>query len=468
MLLTIKTYHHPATDIGFLLHKHPDKVQSFSITGGKVHVFYPEANEDSCTVAMLMELNSIDLVRKLKVPGSSSLLKHYINDRPYVASSFTSHAIAKVFSSALNGKCANRQDLLETPMSFDVKISVLKVRGGLPLLEKIFQPLGYIVSAEQHPLDENFEEWGSSPYYTVLLQTKSTKYLKALLTHLYVLLPVFDNEKHYWIGKNEADKLLQRGEGWLAQHPEKEWITRRYLKNFSSLSKYALKKMLDDEYEVIEEDVVALIEPEKVEKKQNLHQQRLNAALEKLKESKAKSVLDLGCGEGKLLRMLLKESQFERILGMDVSFKSLQRAKEKLYMDNMAPRQKARINLIQGALTYYDERLKDYDAAAVIEVIEHLELDRIPAFEKVLFEVAKPQTVVLTTPNAEYNVNYNFLQKDSFRHSDHRFEWTRAEFQDWTKHVCETYGYSVNIFPIGEETERIGAPSQMAVFSISQ
>ena len=466
MLLSITTTYKPATDLGYLLHKHPDKVQCFDLSAAKAYVFYPEATENKCTACLMLDMDSIDMVRTLKIPGNSLMLKHYVNDRPYVASSFTSTAIAKVFSSALNGACKTRPELLEIRMPFEVNIPVLSVKGNEGMIEQFFEPLGYEIEQKRLPLDENFPKWGMSNYYA--LQLKHTLRLQELLTHLYVLLPVFDQEKHYWVDRHEIDKLLEKGKGWLENHPEKEFITRRYLKNLKGLARIALEKMQDISEETLEDEEEQLEneKPEIREKRKSLHKQRLEAVLEKLKATNARSVADLGCGEGKLLKMLLKESQFNKILGMDVSFSSLQRAKEKLYMDTMAPRQRERIDLIQGALTYRDKRLNGYDAAVLVEVIEHLDLDRLHALERVVFDFAQPKIVILTTPNVEYNRKYEFLEEGSFRHDDHRFEWTREEFAQWTTQVCHKFPYEVEIFPIGELDEEAGAPSQMAVFRL--
>jgi 3' terminal RNA ribose 2'-O-methyltransferase Hen1 len=176
-------------------------------------------------------------------------------------------------------------------------------------------------------------------------------------------------------------------------------------------------------------------------------------------------VLDLGCGEGRLLRALLKDNAFEEIIGLDVSHRALEMARERLHLDHLPPPQRGRIKLIHGSLTYRDERLAGYDAAALVEVIEHLDLWRLAALERVVFEFAKPNTVVLTTPNVEYNVKFETLRAGKFRHRDHRFEWTRAELQTWANHVAAQHGYSVRTMSIGPEDPLTGAPTQMAVFT---
>ncbi len=459
MLLQITTTHKPATDLGYLLHKHPDKFQSIDLSIGKGHIFYPESSEDKTTIAVLLDIDPIDMVRGRNRSNNFSL-GQYVNDRPYVASSFMSVALSKAFSTAMNGKCSNKPDLVKVKMPFEVNISVLPApKGGEHLIRKLFEPLGYEVTVERHVLDEKFKDWGESKYYTVkLLNTITTQ---ELLQHLYVLIPALDNDKHYYVSQNEIEKLLEKGKGWLSSHPEKEEITRRYLINLGSLSRQAINRL--NEEEGIEEEEI--INQEEKERKETLHQKRLKLVLEQIKKSGAESVIDLGCGEGKLIRMLLKEKQFKRITGMDVSYSELTKAKDRLHWDEMAPKQKERISFFQGALTYKDKRLDGYDTAAIVEVIEHLDENRLKSFERVVFEFAKPKTIVLTTPNAEYNVLYENMGENALRHSDHRFEWTRKQFENWAKKVAKNNNYKVEFLPVGEEDSIVGAPSQMAIFT---
>lgn len=463
MLLTISTTHHPATDLSFLLHKHPDRLQPVELSHGQAHIFYPHADEDLCTAALLLDIDPIGLVRKTGegVPESFTL-GHYVNDRPYVASSFMSVAIAKSFSTAMNGKCEKRPELVDLVMPFDVTVSVIPAsKGGEFLIRRLFEPLGYTVSLDQFILDAKFPEWGQSKYFT--LKLSGNLKLKELLSHLYVLIPVLDNEKHYWISQHEVEKLLQKGEGWLKGHPEMEQIIKRYLKNIGGLAKNALARLTDDEPTSLvgdesdnQVDVV----------KEKLHDKRLKIVCDEVTASGAKSVVDLGCGEGKLLRMLLKEKQFDKILGIDVSYRTLEKAADRLAYNEMPPKQKERISIMQGALTYRDNRLQGFDAAAIIEVIEHLDLNRLKAFERVIFEFAKPKTVVITTPNREYNALFETMEEGAMRHTDHRFEWTRIEFEKWAKDVAHKNKYEVTFKPVGDVHERVGAPTQMAVFKI--
>ncbi len=464
MLLTITTTHQPATDLGYLLHKHPDRVQKFRLAFGTAHVFYPEATAERCTAALLMEINPVDLVRGRK--RQDFALKQYVNDRPYVASSFLSVAIAQVLGTALNGRCKDRPLLVKTPIPLEVTLAAVPCQTGEKLLYDLFEPLGYRVKTARMTLDERFPEWGNSHIYQLTLAQTIT--LAELLTHLYVLIPVLDNEKHYYVGDHEVDKLLTKGEGWLKEHPLREVIIRRYLKYQRSLQRLAVERLTADDPPADNEVEAQDQEEAMLERPLSLHQQRLAAVFQVLKDDGAQRVLDLGCGEGQLLQRLLKEPHFQKIVGVDVSTLSLERAAQRLHLDRLSERQRQRIQLIQGSLTYRDARLKGYDAAAVVEVIEHLEPERLAAFERALFEFARPNLIVLTTPNREYNAVWETLPAGTLRHRDHRFEWTRAEFEAWTADVGTRFGYEVTVKPVGPVEDQLGAPSQMAVFRLGE
>lgn len=463
MLLTITTTQHPATDLGYLLHKHPDRLQSFDLSFGTAHVFYPEVSEDRCTACLLIDVDPVGMVRG-KNRNQNFVLGHYVNDRPYVASSFMSVAISQVFGSALSGRCKDRPELVTTPISLTARINVLPVRGGEDFVQRMFEPLGYSVEAIRHPLDEQFPQWGESPYFSVTITGEKT--LAELLSHLYVLTPVFDNKKHYYVGDDELEKLLAKGTGWLAGHPEKEEITRRYLKHQSGLFQEALSRLIEEEdSEAVDIDGPNGGDEEILERPLSLNEQRLGAVLAVLRSSGARTVLDLGCGEGTLLRELLKDIQFDQIVGLDVSMRSLEKAKQRLRLDQLPQRQADRLTLMHGSLIYRDKRLHDFDAAALVEVIEHLDPPRLAALERTLFEFARPGTIVVTTPNREYNVMWESLPAGQFRHADHRFEWPRQEFQDWANTVAERYGYTVRFLPVGLEDDMVGPPTQMGVFN---
>ena len=322
MLLTVTTTHRPATDLGFLLHKNPGRLQSFDLSFGLAHVFYPEAADDRCTAALLLDVDPVGLVRNRRGPaGEGFALEQYVNDRPYVASSFLSVAIAQVFGSALAGRSKERPDLAGTPLPLQARLSAVPCRGGEGFLRRLFEPLGYRVSAVRHPLDETFPDWGEGPYFTVNLE--ATARLHDLLTHLYVLVPVLDDDKYYWVGDEEVEKLLRHGEGWLAAHPERDAIVHRYLRRRGHLARQALARLLEeDQREADETEQAHAAEEAAVERPLSLNEQRLDAVMSALRERDAKRVLDLGCSTGNLLRRLLDEKQFEQIVGLDVSHRA--------------------------------------------------------------------------------------------------------------------------------------------------
>ena len=466
MLLTITTTHEPATELGYLLHKNPARAQSFDLSFGKAHVLYPEASFERCTAALILDVDPVGLVRGRRGPdGDGGLLAQYVNDRSYVASSFLSVAISQLYGSALNGRCKDRPDLAATAIPLVARLSVISCRGGEVLLRRLFAPLGWELAVQSHVLDPTMPEWGNSHYFTVTLT--GTHRLSELLAHLYVLIPTLDDEKHYWVGDDEVDKLLRHGEGWLAAHPERELIAHRYLKHRHSLAREAIARLVAEEDASDDGDAsqTASVAEETLEKPISLNEQRLGSVLGALRASRAASVVDLGCGEGRLLRMLLDDRQFTRIVGMDVSYRTLEIASDRLKLDRLPPMQRERIALIHGSLMYRDERLAGFDAAAVVEVIEHLDPPRLAAFERVAFEFARPATIILTTPNAEFNTQWPTLPAGKFRHRDHRFEWTRAQLESWASSVAGRFGYTVRFAPVGPVDENVGPPTQMAIFT---
>lgn len=459
MLLTISTSHRPATDLGFLLHKNPGTVHVTELTFGRAVMLYPEADEARCTFALLVEVDPIALVRGKKAEGG--LLDQYVNDRPYAASSFLSVAMTGTLRSAMAGRSRHRQELADTPIELEATVTPVAARGRDGLVQRLFEPLGYRIEAVPHVLDESQPDWGESPYVTLRLAARTR--LRDLLSHLYVLVPVLDNSKHYYVDTGEVEKLLAKGEGWLATHPERDFIARRYLRRRQSLVREALARLAAEapEEELVPE--LAAAGEDALEKPVRLNERRMTAVAEALLESGARKVVDLGCGEGRLLRELLRHKQFAEIAGVDASLYSLERAERLLKLDRMPERQRDRLKLLHGALTYRDRRLDGYDAAALVEVIEHLDEDRLPALERVVFDCMKPATVVVTTPNREYNVLFEGMAEGALRHGDHRFEWTRDEFRAWAERVGGRHGYGVTFHGIGDADEKHGSPTQMAV-----
>lgn len=554
----------PATDLGFLLHKNPDRVQAFEQSYGTAHVVYPEATAARCTAALLLEVDPIRLVRGRARSTPDFSLGQYVNDRPYAASSLLSVALGAVFRTALHGRCDQRPELARTMLPLRIALPAVPCKGGPEAAERVFAPLGWTVIAEPLPLDPAFPEWSNSHY--VRLELTGTLRLSDALAHLYVLLPVLDGAKHYWLAADEVDKLIRAGAGWLAEHPERDWITRRYLARRQSLVRTALARLAEvddveaEDLDAVEEgfddvlaaaadvadlendgeasaddpgdqtetstargvsavaadqlsrtavvddagpDVPAAAASTELPTAQttaaaatsphaaaagatttatgttsaqaaateaaahapSLAVMRRTAVMGALREVGAHRVLDLGCGEGALLRELLADKAFTEVVGVDVSMRALSITKRRLRLDRMPERVGQRLTLLQGALTYTDARLRGYDAAVLMEVVEHIDEPRLGALEYSVFGSAAPGSVVVTTPNAEHNVLYETLPAGSFRHSDHRFEWTRAEFAHWAAHVAERYRYTVRFVPVGIEHPQFGPPTQLALFT---
>jgi 3' terminal RNA ribose 2'-O-methyltransferase Hen1 len=488
VLLTVTTTASPATDLGFLLHKHPGRVQSFGVASGTAHVFYPEASDQRCTAALLLEVDPVALVRG---PGDS--VTHYVNDRPYAASSLLAVALKGVFGTALAGRCEARPELAARAIPLDIHVPALRCAGGAGLATQVFGPLGWDVHAESVPLAP--ASWGPSAY--IDLRLTGTARLADALNHLYVLLPVLDDAKHYWVSTDEVDKLVRAGAGWLAGHPEKELITRRYLAHRRALTDAALARLAEsDDLDPAELDnavpeLAQESEPETPEAEKRPQAQpgaerpvslavlRRQAVLGVLRETVLHSagpnspgprgtgtriVADLGCGEGALTGDLLNDGGFSRVIATDVSARALAQAARRLRLDRMPDARRERLTMFQSSLTYRDARLTGLDAAVLMEVIEHVDPDRLGALERAVFGFAAPGTVIVTTPNREYNPEYG-LADGRTRHRDHRFEWDRAEFTAWASRVGAAYGYGVRFTGVGPGSPAAGAPTQLAVFT---
>jgi len=457
----------PASDLGYLLAKHPDRVQSFDHAFGRSRVFYPEAGEAVCTAALMLEVDPIQLVRNRNLESADFSLAQYVNDRPYAASSLLAAAIGQVFRTAIRGVSKERPELALTPLPLTVSLPV--VPATTALVTRLFAPLGWEVEASPIALDPAFPGWGDSRYCSVSL--RGIRLLADALSQLYVLLPVLDGSKHYWIAPDEVDKLLRAGDSWLPGHPDRELITRRYLGRRPTLVRTALARLAERD-EVAESELDNAVENEdepqpepRPERSVSLAARRHEAVLAALGDVGARRVLDLGCGGGALLQPLLRDPRFTEIVGVDVSARALQYAARKLHLDRLPERVANRLTLKQGSLTYTDAAIKGYDAAVLMEVIEHVDPPRLNALEHAVFGAAKPAAVIVTTPNAEFNVRYEGLEAGRMRHRDHRFEWTRAEFSLWADRVAARHGYRVEYRPVGEIDDELGPSTQMAVFT---
>jgi 3' terminal RNA ribose 2'-O-methyltransferase Hen1 len=449
-----------ARDLGFLLHKHPDHLHERETAAGIARIFFPEVGEERATALLYLDVDPVGLVRG-RSDAAEGLLDSYVNDRPYVANSFLSVALGRAFGQSLSGKSKERQSLADSKLPFAVRIVPVAVAGGTEVVAALFEPLGYRVTAE------SLAPAGGRELFDLRLEGELR--LAELLTHLYVLVPVLDNAKHYFIDRDEIDNLLAKGEGWLGSHPARELITRRALKHRRGLVNIALARLAESVAVEGEDDEDEAMRPvpreEALEKPIKLHDLRLDTVAAVLKERGASTVLDLGCGEGRLIGRLIKERGIERILGVDASVRILEAAARRLRLDQAGEAKRERVGLQLGSLTYADRRWHGFDAATLVEVIEHIEPSRLSALELSLFGDARPRLVVITTPNREYNALFAGMAEGSFRHPDHRFEWTREEFVAWCEGVATRSGYALEIAPVGPIDETLGAPSQMAVLT---
>lgn len=462
MFVSIATTHRPATDLGFLLMKHPDRVHEVELTFGKGLVFFPEASAERCEAVLTIEVDPVGLVRGRG--QGEGLLDKYVNDRPYAASSFLAVALNRAFRTAMTGVSRERPELAAAGIPLTIHVTPLPARGGEAVIRQLFEPLGWSVEATRIEGPA-----GLSRYYD--LKLKADMRVADALTHLFVLIPVLDDDKHYWVGDDEVEKLLDKGKEWLAAHPARELIAQRYLKNRRALARAALARLApeaeEDETEESAEDARAAGEAA-LEKPIRLNDLRMDAVKAMLDAAGAATVADLGCGEGKLLGILRRERRLTKIVGLDASMTSLQRANQKLGLDKAAGTAVDRLQLLHGALTYRDDRLHGFDAATLVEVIEHLDADRLPALAEAVFGHARPRLVIVTTPNVEFNATFPNMAPGAFRHPDHRFEWTRAEFRAWVKSIEEAYGYQADLSDIGETHPDFGAPTQAAAFRRAQ
>lgn len=460
MLLTITSRSRPARDLGYLLRKHPDRAQAFELPFGSAHVFYPSAGDDECTAALFLDIDPVALVRGKPTSSEGGLVEAYVNDRAYVASSFLSVAIARTLGPALNGRC-DRPELAELPLELEAAIT--PVRGAnQELAQRIFAPLGYEV--ESMPVEVPTTA-ASGSNFRLMLSAKTT--LQMLLNHIYVLVPVLDGSKHYWVGEEEVEKLFRFGKDWLPGHPEREFITKRYLRRAPGLARAAVARLdaLDDAVASDAPQSPRAAENEQaLERPLRLQDRRIASVVATLHQLGAKTVIDVGCGEGDLIAAIARDSQIEKIVGTDVSARELERAKARLEHLPIASSRRERVALFQSSALYFDHRLNGADAMTLLEVVEHVDPERLRALEQVVFGTNKPRNVIVTTPNREYNQLFPTLASGMMRHADHRFEWSRAEFATWAENVAAQHGYTVAFEPIGDVDQTLGAPTQMAVF----
>ncbi|GAA1320824.1 hypothetical protein GCM10020360_25520 [Nonlabens tegetincola] len=504
--MTLSTTTEPVEDLTYLLHKHPGRAHTRKLSVGATSVFCTELSDVRCTVALLLEVDPIGLLRGQGAALESFTLGQYVNDRPYVASSLLTGAVRGVYGTALAGTCDARPERVNVPLDLEVHLPTVACADGQQLIERLFAPLGWRVEAGALPLDPEVPEWGDANIFDVRLT--GTAVLQHALQHLTVLLPVLDNAKHYWADQTEPEKLLRHGGGWLGDHPERELILRRFLRHQRDLieateeaAREAAKGAAEEAAKGAGEEAPGRAEagartgpgpaagsglgsdsetgpgsdpgsgpgsgpaPAPAVRAPSLATQRRDAVHAQLTKLGAASVLDMGCGQGALLAPLARDPRITRLVGADVSARALDQAARRLGLESAPDALRNKVGLIQASLTYRDDRLAGFDAIVLMEVIEHLDLERLPVAERTVFADARPKHVLVTTPNVEYNAAYPGLAAGELRNHDHRFEWTRAEFSAWAERVASAHGYSVEFAGIGPEDTALGAATQLAVFS---
>lgn len=466
MLLTISTTHRPATDIGYLLGKHPDRCQTFQFPWANAHVFYPEASEERCTIALAVDLLTHKLTPQNRGTAHSRQ-EHYVNDRPYAATSHLALIMNQLFSQAAAAHNKEKPELSLTPIPLTAWLPTVPRGNRTNLVEDLFEPLGYAVTATPLPIDPERPQSGTTRHVELTLENTIT--LSELLKHLYVLLPTLDGGKHHFVDQSEIDKLMRFGDGWLPTHPLKELITASAVNQRVSMANRALALMAaqnsaETEPENSQQGQEARHEKQEtaIEKGIGLGRMRQHAVLEEVKKANPSSVLDLGCGEGRLTLDLVKLPRLAKVTAMDVSTRAMAHLSRRA--DRLNPAQKDKLTLLHGSLAYRDPRLNGHDLAVAMEVIEHIDEEKLPSFEDAVLAGAKPKTLVVTTPNVEYNKVFQ-MPEGSSRHRDHRFEWDRDTFAQWARKTAQKHGYAVSITGIGPTDPQAGEPTQMAVFT---
>ncbi len=467
MLVTLSTRGEAAPDLSHLLHKHPGRAQSFDLSVGTAHVFYPADTAELCTAALMLEIDAVALARSKRYGADAQALSRYVNDRPYVSTSMLALAIGQVFRSAMAGKSESRPERAAAPIDLDVALTSVPSEAdehGVGLATRLFAPLGWAVEETRRPLDDTRPEWGDAR--TVGLRLRGSVRLSDALRQLTVLLPVLDDAKHYWVGDDEVGKLLRRGEGWLAEHPLRDLITTRSLAHQRELVEDATSRLLglDETNDANTDRADPTTDRTGAAAETPLYRCRAEAVLTALADTGARTVADVGCGEGALLRHLVADRTFTKVIGTDVAPRELERAERRLHLDEASDEQRARVRLLQSSVTYSDDRIAGLDAIVLMEVVEHVDPERLTALETSVFAAARPTAVVVTTPNAEHNVRFERLAAGRFRHPDHRFEWTRDEFRAWSTAVGDRHGYTTEFRAVGDDDPEVGPPTQLALF----
>ncbi|EGW40788.1 3' terminal RNA ribose 2'-O-methyltransferase Hen1 [Desulfosporosinus sp. OT] len=460
MQLAIKATGEGAKMLSFLLSKNPQNLYDRMEKGHRIRLTYTVFSDSEVEAVIFVTPDPVELVKNS--PDTYEITQ-YINDREFVVSSIFCSYIRSALGTALNGR--PKDEYLDwAKHAFLLTIGFGPVATDLPdvAIKQLFEPLGYRIEIERGQAAYNFQLKERSSARFINLQGTLT--VQNALKHLFVLIPVLDNYRHYFIDEREIEKLERYGEGWLADHPLKDLIIKRTLRfrelidqvgeNFDQADTNAdtNNEALTPELELKSQPVVRLNE---------LRYQRVVKIVENLPARE--SIVDFGAGEGKLSARLGFIPGVQEILAVEPTEKEQLRALKRF---SEASRKDDFISpiLIWGSLFYYDEQLRAKDVMILNEVIEHIDESRLPRVMDTILGSYKPQVLLITTPNVEYNTVYQ-MDDQAVRHKDHRFEWTRSEFSEWTHTLARNYSYDVQLDGIGEEVEGYGHPSQIAIFT---
>lgn len=451
MQLTIKAIGENSRVISYLLSKNPSNLYDRDEKGSRVRLVYTAFTEEETEILIYVTPDPVELVRNS--PNTFDITQ-YINDREFAVSSLFCSYIKSALATALNGK-PKEEFIKWVDYKFNLVLGFGPVASDLPdaVIESIFTHLGYEVNIERGLTDYSFQLKSRSSVRYITLTGHQT--LQNAMRHLFILIPVMDNYKHYYMDKSEVDKLERYGAGWLDDHPMRDLIIKRSLKFKELIREVAVPQkevFIKEESETVEETEV----------KVRLNEQRYQTIVDIVTNLPHKeTVVDFGSGEGKLSVRLGFAPGVKEILAVEPSQMSQLRAMQKWDKARasegfLAPTQ------VWGSLFYFDTRLCDKDVMILSEVIEHIDEFRLPPIMETVFVQYTPKTIIINTPNYEYNVVYEM--QDNLRHRDHRFEWTREQFNSWCNELSAKYKYSVNIGGIGEEDQDFGFPTQIAVF----
>ncbi|WP_042142009.1 methyltransferase domain-containing protein [Paucisalibacillus sp. EB02] len=445
MQLTIHATGSNVEVISYLLAKNPNNLYERSNNGHLVRMFYNKFTSEEVEVTFFVTPDPINLSRN---SSENYDITSYINDREFVVSSIFCSFLRSALGTALNGKPKEEYaSWVNHAFNFQFSFGPLTSDLSDKQIIDLFAPLGYEVEITYGKVD-----------YQVNIKSKSTARfvtLKGLTTlqngirQIFMLIPVLDNYKHYYIDEKEIEKIERYGEGWMDTHPQREFILRRALR---------FKELLDS----VEMDAKSKSEGKAAEKRVRLNDLRYEKIIDYIKNlTNRESIVDFGSGEGKLSVRLGFVKGVKEILAVEPSevaaLKALKRFEELRGKENFL-----QPTPVMGSLFYFDERLKSKDVIVLCEVIEHIDEYRLPKIMGTILREYKPKTLIITTPNQEYNQVYDMGKE--YRHSDHRFEWTRVEFQEW----CNSHNpgsYELTFEGIGEEHPTFGYPTQMGMFT---